>query len=96
MKFISLILMIMIVLTSSVSMAQQAPLEKAYSLYYEGETEAAIELMEDFVRDNPDPGALYFLGYAYYELQDMEKAGEYFNRAFKAESFYSPMEEEKK
>jgi len=95
MKFISLILMIMMVLTFSVSMAQQAPLEKAYSLYYKGETESAIELMEEYVSNNPDPGTLYFLGYAYYELQDMEKAREYFDRAYKAKTFYSPMEEEK-
>ena len=95
MRVISFILTMLIVMTFSVCLAQQSPLEEAYSLHYQGETKAAIKLMEEYVVDNPDPQALYFLGYAYYELKDMEKASEYFDKAYKAESFYSPMEKGK-
>jgi TolA-binding protein len=41
----------------------------------------------------PDVNALYFLGYAYYEMKDMDKAQQYFDEAYRLKSFYSPMKE---
>jgi len=68
-------------------------LEEAYSLYYKGDKADAISMIEDYVKVNPEPKAYYFLGYAYYELQKMDKSREYFTKAYKMKSFYSPIPE---
>jgi TolA-binding protein len=68
-------------------------LEEAYSLYYKGDKADAISMIEDYVRDNPEPKAYYFLGYAYYEMQEMDKSREYFTKAYKMKSFFSPIPE---
>ena len=95
MKSITLVFTALFLLMSfSLCLAQEVSLEEAYSLYYKGEKDKAIELIEDYVEDNPDPGALYFLGYAYYEMKQMEKAREYFTKAYKQKNFFSPMSRE--
>lgn len=92
MKFITLISAVLILLMSfSLCLAQEASLEEAYSLYHKGEKEKAIAIMEDYVEDNPDPGVLYFLGYAYYEMKQMDKSREYFTKAYKSKDFFSPI-----
>lgn len=87
---------LIIVILSSVSLclADDGSLQKARALYYKGEKAAAISMMEDYAELNPDPEIFYFLGYAYYEMEDMGKSAEYFNRAFIREPFYSPMSAE--
>ena len=75
----------------SLCWAEEAALKDAYSLYYKGDKEAAIELIEEYVKDYPDAGAYYFLGYAYYEKQEMDRANEYFKEAFRVKDFYSPL-----
>jgi tetratricopeptide (TPR) repeat protein len=91
MKIIITALIIVSLLSVSVCWANEAALKEAYSLYYKGDKEAAIEKVEAYVNENPDPGALYFLGYAYYEKKDMDKANEYFGKAFHLKDFYSPI-----
>lgn len=95
MRVFVLVLVILCFVLSSAVWAQKTPLENAYSLYYKGDKEAAIEMVEDYIKDNREPSAYYFLGYAYYEKQQMDKAREYFSEAFKLKHFYSPMEKEK-
>ncbi len=95
MKFIAAAVLIFSFLTVSLCLAETTPVEKAYSLYYKGQTDKAIELIQDYVKDNQDASAYYFLGYAYYEKKQMNKATEYFSKSFKLRSFYSPMEQEK-
>lgn len=92
MKYIVLVAAFLCLVSFSVCLANESPLEKAYSLYYKGEKETAISMVEDYVRETTDVKALYFLGYAYYEKQDMERAREYFDEAYRLKSFYSPME----
>jgi TolA-binding protein len=92
MRLFALALVILCFIFSSLSWAQKTPLEQAYSLYYKGDKVAAIEVVEDYIKDNREPNAYYFLGYAYYEMQQMDKAREYFSEAFKLRDFYSPME----
>jgi tetratricopeptide (TPR) repeat protein len=91
MKIISLILIIFTICPVVLCLADDSLVKEAYSLYYRGEVEAAITMMEENVQENPHPGAYYFLGYVYYEMEDMETAREYFNEAFLLKSFYSPM-----
>jgi len=91
MRIIVLALMIVSVLAGSVCFANEAKLKEAYAFYYRGEKETAIKMMEEAVRENPDPGAFYFLGYAYYEMKQMDRAGEYFKEAFRLKDFYSPI-----
>jgi tetratricopeptide (TPR) repeat protein len=96
MKVITLFFAVLFLLMSfSICPAQEVSLQEAYALYYKGEKDRAISAMEDYAADNPDPGVLYFLGYAYYEMQQMEKAREYFTKAYKHKDFFSPMAGEK-
>ena len=92
MKFIVSVVAVLCLVSFSLCLANESSLEQAYSLYYKGEKEAAISMIEEYVREAPDVKALYFLGYAYYEMQNMERAREYFDEAFRLKSFYSPME----
>jgi tetratricopeptide (TPR) repeat protein len=92
MKCTVFVVAVFCLISFSVCLANESPLEKAYTLYYKGEKEAAINMIEDYVKETPDVKALYFLGYAYYEMQDMEKARKYFDEAYRLKSFYSPME----
>ncbi len=91
MKIIIPVLIIVLMLAVSFCWADEAALKEAYSLYYKGNKTAAIEKMEAYVNETPDPAALYFLGYAYYEKKDMDKANEYFSKAFRLRDFYSPI-----
>ncbi len=95
MRVIAFILVILLISTISLCWAQEASLEKAYSLYYKGEKESAIRMMEEYVSENPEPAAFYFLGYAYYEMKKMDIAAKYFNEAFVRSPFYSPLSKEK-
>ncbi len=79
----------------SLCIAAESPVEQAYNLFYQGKSDQAIELIEDYVKDSPDASAHYFLGYAYYEKNEVDKAMEYFSKSFKLKSFYSPMEPKK-
>ncbi len=91
MKVLALVIMFVSLVTVSFSWANEAALKEAHSLYYNGEKEAAIKMMEEYVESNPDPGVYYFLGYAYYEMKDMDQANEYFRESFRLKDFYSPM-----
>lgn len=95
MRVFALAAVILCFVMSSLCWAQKTPLEQAYSLYYKGDKQAAIEMIEDYIKENREPRAYYFLGYAYYEMQQMDKAREYFTEAYKLKHFYSPMEKEK-
>ena len=91
MRVIVFALIILSLVSVSICWANEAALKEAYDLYYKGDKEAGIEMMENYIQENPDPKVLYFLGYAYYEKQEMDRAREYFTRAFELKDFYSPM-----
>jgi len=95
MKIMVAALLILSLMSFSVCMAEEPVLQEAYSLYYQGKADKAIEMVENYVKDTPDASAYYFLGYAYYERHQMDKAMEYFSESFKLRSFYSPMEPKK-
>lgn len=91
MKIIGCIVIAISLTAIAPAWSNETSVEKAYFLYYQGEKDAAINMMEDYIRDNPDPKAYYFLGYAYYEQKDMDRAREFFNEAYRLKSFYSPV-----
>ena len=95
MKIMTLVIAVLLLLSLSFVPVQAETLKEAYSLYYKGEKAEAISIIEDYVKDNPEPKAYYFLGYAYYEMQEMDKSREYFTKAYKMKSFYSPIPEDK-
>jgi len=95
MRVTVLILLIFSLMSFSLCLAAESPVDKAYNLYYQGKSDMAIELIEDYVKDTPDAGAYYFLGYAYYEKNEIDRAMEYFSKSFKLRSFYSPVDPEK-
>jgi len=96
MRIIAILLMTVSLMSFSLCWAGETPVEKAYSLYYKGQKDAAISMMKEYVKENPDPKAFYFLGYAYYEMEKMDEAAKYFNEAFVRSPFYTPMPAEKK
>lgn len=71
-------------------MADDASFRKAYSLYYQGQLNQAIKVLEEYVNKYPDPKALYFLGYVYYESKKMGPAMKYFKEAYLIDPDYSP------
>ncbi|RJQ44988.1 MAG: tetratricopeptide repeat protein [Nitrospiraceae bacterium] len=95
MKVAAMIFLIMF-FTISPCLAQKTPMEKAYALYFQGKMQDAITIMEGEAEKNPDPKTFYFIGYAYYKMNKMELAREYFDKAYKAEAFYSPPVKENK
>jgi len=95
MKIITLVITTFLLLSLSFIPVHAETLEQAYSLYYKGEKADAVSMIEDYVKDKPDPQAYYFLGYAYYEMKEMDKSREYFTKAYKMKSFYSPIPKDK-
>ena len=93
MRLTVLVVLIVSLMSFSLCIAAGSPVDKAYNLYYQGNSDKAIELIEDYVKDTPDASAYYFLGYAYYEKNEIDRAMEYFSKSFKLKSFYSPMEQ---
>ena len=94
MRIIILFAMILSLMLPSLCLAQDSSLEEAYSLYYKGKKQDAINMMEEYAESNPGPEVFYFLGYAYYELEQFKKSAMYFNDAFSRKPFYSPMAED--
>ncbi|GAB4541768.1 MAG: hypothetical protein Fur0020_11240 [Thermodesulfovibrionia bacterium] len=90
MKVVISIVILFIIFTSSISYADDS-LQKAYSLYYKGRMQEAIRLMKDYVDKNPDPKVIYFIGYAYYKIRDMENARRYFKDAYLIDPHFSPV-----
>jgi len=95
MKIITFVIAAFLLISLSFIPVHAETLEQAYSLYYKGEKAEAISIIESYVKDNPEPQAYYFLGYAYYEMQEMDKSREYFTKAYKMKSFFSPIPEKK-
>ncbi|GBE04152.1 tetratricopeptide repeat protein [bacterium BMS3Abin09] len=95
MKIIILVAMILSLMLPSLCLAQDSAFKDAYSLYYKGKKQEAIKLMEEYAESNPGPEVFYFLGYAYYELKQMDRASRYFNDAFSRKPFYSPIPDAK-
>jgi len=89
MKIVSLVLVVLM-LSFSLCWAQKTPMEKAYSLYFQGKMAEAIKIMEEESKENPSPKTYYFIGYAYYKMKKMDMAREYFDKAYQMESFYAP------
>jgi|Deesub1362A_J573_1020465.scaffolds.fasta_scaffold00424_22 tetratricopeptide (TPR) repeat protein len=89
MKITALITLLSLLIVSSPCYANST-VEKAYSLYRQGRHQEAVRMLEDYVRENPDPGALYLLGYAYYERGDLDKARRYFEDAYLIDPDFSP------
>lgn len=75
----------------SLCLADDASFGKAYSLYYQGKPSQAIKVLEEYVQTYPDPKALFFLGYVYYESKKMVPAMKYFKEAYLIDPDYSPM-----
>jgi TolA-binding protein len=95
MKIITFVITAFLFISLSFIPVHAETLEQAYSLFYKGDKAEAISIIEDYVKDNPEPQAFYFLGYAYYEMQEMDKSRESFTKAYKMKSFFSPMPEDK-
>jgi len=95
MKIITFVITAFLFISLSFIPVHAETLEQAYSLFYKGDKAEAISMIEDYVKDNPEPQAFYFLGYAYYEMQEMDKSRESFTKAYKMKSFFSPIPEDK-
>lgn len=91
MRKIILLVLMMVIISSSLCLANDVPLQKAYSYYFQGKMVEAIAIMEDYASKHPDARVLYFIGYAYYELKDFRNANRYFRDAYLVDPDFTPL-----
>ena len=91
MRKIILLVIIMVVISFSPCLANNVSLDKAYSYYFQGKMPEAINIMKEYVKEKPDARILYFIGYAYYEMKDMESARRYFEEAYLIDPDFTPL-----
>ena len=96
MKTIVACITALLLVSVSASLADEGSLERAYSLYFQGKMKEAIKIMQEYVDEHPDPRVLYFIGYAYYEIKEMDKARRYFEEAYLIDPDFSPLPPGKK
>jgi tetratricopeptide (TPR) repeat protein len=90
-KTITIVLMLLFMFSASICGANEEMVDKAYYFYNKGMMHDAIEVMKEASGDNPTAGQLYFIGYAYYKLQDFKNARKYFDMSYKVNSDFDPM-----
>ncbi len=91
MRNIILLVLVIVFISFSPCMANDVPLQKAYSYYFHGDMENAIKIMKEYVKEHPDARILYFIGYAYYEMKDMKMARRYFEEAYLMDPDFTPI-----
>lgn len=91
MKICGLAVLVFALVLALFSVSPAQDLSEAYSLYYQGKMEESIKIMEDYVAEHPDPRVLYFIGYAYYEMKNMELARRYFDEAYLIDPDFTPI-----
>lgn len=82
---------LLLLLSTSICVADEDMIRKAYSYYNRGMMVEAIEIMKEASAEDPTPGQLYFIGYAYYKLQDFKNARKYFDKAYNINKEHNPM-----
>ncbi len=90
-KTIAVLLMLIFTLSASISFAGDDMVDQAYHYYNKGMMTEAIEAMKEASADDPTPGQLYFIGYAYYKLQNFKDARKYFEMSYEINADYDPM-----
>jgi tetratricopeptide (TPR) repeat protein len=91
MRKIILLVIILVFISFSPCLANNVSLDKAYSYYFQGKMPEAIKIMKEYVKEKPDARVLYFIGYAYYEMKDMESARRYFEEAYLIDPDFTPL-----
>jgi tetratricopeptide (TPR) repeat protein len=72
--------------------AAETHFQKGLQYYFQGQYTDAIQEFDESLKVNPDDArSYYFLGYAYYQLRDLEKAQEAFDLAYQANPQYTPI-----
>jgi tetratricopeptide (TPR) repeat protein len=79
---IKLFVLLSLLFVSAEAGAAGESYEKALRLFKGGDYKNAVDCLEKYITQRPDPAAYYMLGYACYELREFHKAREYFNAAF--------------
>jgi tetratricopeptide (TPR) repeat protein len=72
--------------------AAQTHFQKGLQHYFQKQYPDAIQEFQETISINPDDArSYYFLGYSYYQLREMEKAGEAFDQAYRLNPQYTPI-----
>ena len=92
MKKVALLLAVLLTLLISgfAQSAEDTNYELALEHYNNGNFTKTIEILEDYVSQNPKPEAYFLLAYSNYKLNRHEKANEYFEALFLIDPEYSP------
>lgn len=85
-----IIVFFLVTLPLSQCLAEKTPMDKAYSLYFQGKMDEAVKIMTEEAEKNPQPNTYFFIGYAYYKMKQFDRAREYFEKAYALEPFYAP------
>lgn len=93
MRILALLILMTVLIPVSFSpvIANDVPLKKAYSYYFQGNMPEAIAILEEYAQKHPDARVLYFIGYAYYEMKDFKNANRYFNDAYLVDPDFTPI-----
>ena len=91
MRKIILLVIILVFISFSPCLANDVSLDKAYTYYFQGNMPEAIKIMKKYVKEKPYARILYFIGYAYYEMKDMESARRYFEEAYLIDPDFTPL-----
>ena len=56
--------------------------DEALSAYSQGKYKKTITLLQKYVKEKPEAGAYYLLGYSYYKIGKKKEAAKYFGEAY--------------
>lgn len=80
MKYAIAVLMI-IVLSLSTAFAEDT-YKTAVKAYLQKDYQKAVELLKGYISEKPDARAYYLIGYAYYKMNKLDEANNYFKEAY--------------
>lgn len=68
--------------TGTLAAAYDETYEKAFKHFKKREYKSSVIFLESYATRNPDPAVYYMLGYAHYQLGNLDRSREFFNQTY--------------
>ena len=75
--------------------AEENPYDQAVKAYNKKDFKKAVQYLQEYIGQKPDPHAYYLLGYANYKLKNHAEAAKYFREAYILDPNISPLPKKK-
>jgi len=75
---------------SVIAAADETSYDKGIAAYKKKDFKKAVQYLEQYVGQKPDPYAYYLLGYAHYKLKNHAESAAYFKQAYVIDPNLSP------